>query len=131
MVPGTELDISVRSSPSFEAAIVGTVSGGDRVTTYDTVTDPQGNPWAYIEAGELAGWLAGGVTTVAQERQQQTVLQSPTEVLAAPHPDASVLGALPANSPVMVLDQRRDYAHIESGIVRGWIPACQITGSCN
>jgi uncharacterized protein YgiM (DUF1202 family) len=133
-VSGTERGISVHRSPNVEAEIVSTVSGGDRVTAYDTVTDTQGNTWAYIEVGEAAGWVLGGVTPITTPpipNREQGVVQTPVEVLAAPHPDASIMGSLPAGSPVTILTQRQDYAHIESGIVRGWIASCHLTASCD
>jgi N-acetylmuramoyl-L-alanine amidase len=130
--------LNVRKEPAMNAAVVGSIKNGARVT----VTDEQ-HGWVKVKAGKTSGWVAGhylkkvsnsaaqsgttNITTAAQVptsngTTKATVTTDSLRIRSGPGTQYKVLGSLKAKDTVTLLLRQNHWARIRtaSGEI-GWV----------
>lgn len=113
---------NVYAEPNAESDVVGTLAPGDKLT----IKRRQAY-WVAIETEQLNGWVPINALAVLpefdDEGQRIGVTGRWTSIYNAPNAQAGVVGTLPPNTEVLIVDRLApNWIRIESAYGHGWIP---------
>ena len=128
-------DLNVRSSPSTNSKVQGTLPKG----TQAKIIQSQGS-WYYIVMGPVEGWVEGSYIKVL-DGSPGNVATKPTPVTEAktaeikieglnvrssPNTTSQIQGTLPKGTQAKIIQRQGDWYYIVMGRVEGWVSGSYI-----
>ena len=128
-------DLNVRSSPSTNSKVQGTLPKG----TQAKIIQSQGS-WYYIVMGPVEGWVEGSYIKVL-DGSPGNVATKPTPVIEAktaeikieglnvrssPNTTSQIQGTLPKGTQAKIIQRQGDWYYIVMGRVEGWVSGSYI-----
>lgn len=128
-------DLNVRSSPSTNSKVQGTLPKG----TQAKIIQSQGS-WYYIVMGPVEGWVEGSYVKIL-DGSPGNVATKPTPVTEAktaeikieglnvrssPNTTSQIQGTLPKGTQAKIIQRQGDWYYIVMGRVEGWVAGSYI-----